>query len=103
MSNITKLDVAEFDNFKKLSEGVGLDAKLTMLDYTDKLSKINKNDFAPDDSSSVHATTEALITELQAIYEAMCDADKMIDSMIDFIKCDIIEREDKLASSVSGD
>ena len=103
MSKITKLDETEVENFKKFSEGVGLDAKLTMLDYTDKLSKICQNDFAADDDSSVRATAEALVTELQAIYEAMDNADKMIDSMIDFIKCDIIERENKLASSVLGD
>ena len=74
-----------------------------MLNYTDKLSKLCKNDFAPEDNSSVHTTAEVLVSELQAIYEAMDGADKMIDSMINFIKCDIIERENKLASSVLED
>ena len=99
MSDINKLDVMEFDNYKALSSDIGLDSKMVLFDYNQKLSEMCENDFSSDDESAVHEVVEALLSEIQAISDSMYDADFMIDSLINLIKNNIIEREDKLAST----
>lgn len=106
MSSITQLSEGEFIRYLKgntTSKGAGTKAESSLKDYTESLALISSNGFFDKDESTMHSVIDTLQEEVAKIAGNMEEVDKMIDTLCEIIKTDILDREKQIAATVLED
>ena len=102
MSDITRINPDDIRNYSKISEGggVGEQARKALNDYTSRLADIRTHAFKRDDSSTAHAVLDELYEEVTSLSETMDSVDVMLDTLINIIQEQILDKEDILADEI---
>ena len=106
MSSITQLSEGEFIRYLKgntATKGAGDRAENSLKEYTASLASISANGFMEKDDSAMHAVIDTLQEEVSKIANNMEEVDKMIDTLCEIIKTDILDREKQIAATVLED
>ena len=104
MSDITKLNPVELRSYSKISEdgGVGSQARNALDAYTVRLGNISGVGFNSNDTSTAHGVIDALNTEITTLSDSREMVDTMIDTLIEMITTDILDKEDQLSQTITG-
>ncbi len=100
---ILKIEMNEMDNYVCLASGEGLGSKSQTVinDYCGRLNKITHESFGPGDNCTAHSVINSLSEETRKIGEAMGDVDILLDSLIEIIQEDVINKENQIVTLIS--
>ncbi len=105
MSDITKIYPVEVRAYSKISEEgrVGVQARSALDTYITRLGNISSVGFNSNDTSTAHAVIDALNSEITNLSESMGMVDSMLDALIELIVIDILDKEEQLSSTITGE
>lgn len=106
MSNITQLSEGEFIRYLKgntATKGAGVQAEKALEAYSNSLASLSKYGFQAKDESTVHKVIDSLQVEVTKISDNMAEVDKMIDTLCEIVKQDILDREKEISLTVLED
>lgn len=98
MSNLTRLEESEINGYPRMADGIGFYSKGALDAYKSGLTNVT-HAFGSKDASTVHSVIKALMAETSTIENTIDEVDAMLDSIIDLMKNEILNKEDRLASN----
>lgn len=100
---ITGLDKGVINNYPKMSEASGKGVKIhnAMNTYTGRLNSVISNGFYSEDTSTAHGVISALNSQMAVAISLLDNIDVIFDEAIQTISEDILDKEDKLAASIT--
>ena len=101
MSNITKIDENEINEYKKLDEEPH-DTLSGLEKYNKDLAEFIDEVFQPNDTSSAQAVLNALYYETSRIESLSQSLDAMMDNLIEKINDEILSKEDMIALNLEN-